>query len=61
MSEQLRRRRVPAGDALVGVHDDDGDRTDLDERLEVLALPFDLREQARVLDRDADVRRDRGQ
>ncbi len=61
MSEQLRRRRVPACHALLRVHDDDRDRTDLDERLEVLALPLDLRKQSRVLDCDADVRRDRGQ
>src|SRR5207253_9134481 len=35
VAEELRRRRIPARHTLVGVHDDDGDRTDLDERLEL--------------------------
>ena len=52
---------VPTGHALVGIHDDDGGRTDLDEHLEVLPLLFDLREQAGVLDRHADVRGNRGE
>ena len=42
LPEELRRRRVPARHPLVGVHDDDGDRADLDERLEVVLLAADL-------------------
>ncbi len=42
VAKELRRRRVPARHTLVGVHDDDGDRADLDERLEVLLLAADL-------------------
>ena len=42
VAKKLRRRRVPARHTLVGVHDDDGDRADLDERLEVLLLAADL-------------------
>ena len=49
VAEELRRRRVPAGHPLVGVHDDDGDRADLDERLEVLLLATDLRVRERLV------------
>ncbi len=40
--EELRRGRVPARHPLVGVHDHDRHRADLDERLEVLLLAADL-------------------
>ena len=36
IAKELRRRRVPARHSLVGVHDDDGDRTDLDERFQLV-------------------------
>ena len=49
VAEQPCRRRVPAGHALVGVHDDDGDRADVDERLEVLLLAADLRVRHRLV------------
>ena len=52
VAEQPLGRRVPAGHHLVPIHRDDRDRTDVDERLEVLLLPADLLEQARGLDRD---------
>ena len=38
-TEELRCGRVPAGHPLVGVHDDDRHRAELDERLEVLPAP----------------------
>ena len=41
-AEEARRSRVPARYSLVGVHDDDRDGADLDERLEVLLLAADL-------------------
>ena len=50
--EQMLRRRVPAGHHLVPIHRDDRDRTDVDERFEVLLLRADLLEQTRGLDRD---------
>jgi hypothetical protein len=59
VTEEHRGRRVPAGHALVGVHDDDRGRADLDEHLEVLLLAIDLGEEPRVLDGDAHVGRDR--
>src|SRR6185437_9829291 len=36
IAEELRCRRIPPRDTLVGVHDDDGDRADLDERLQLV-------------------------
>ena len=59
VAEELGRGRVPVGHPLVGVHDDHRRGTDRDERLQVLALPLYLGEQACVLDRDADVGGDR--
>ena len=59
VAEQLGRGRVPVGHPLLGVHHDHRRGTDRDERLQVLALPLHLGEQARVLDRHADVGRDR--
>ena len=47
VAEQPCRRRVPAGHALVGVHDDDGDRADVDERLELGQPPTRLGELRR--------------
>ena len=61
VAEELGRGRVPVGHPLVGVHDDHRRGTDRDERLQVLALPLHLGEQACVLDRDADVGGDRRQ
>ena len=55
LAEELGGGRVPVGHPLVGVHDDHRRGTDRDERLQVLALPLHLGEQARVLDRDADL------
>ena len=52
VAEQPLGRRVPAGHHLVPIHRDDGDRTDVHERLEVLLLRADLLEQPRGLDRD---------
>ncbi len=59
VAKELGRSRVPVGHDLLGVHDHDRSRADRNERLEVLALPFHLCEQTRVLDRGADVGRDR--
>ena len=53
VAELARRRWVPAGHALVGVHRHDRDRADLDERLEVLLLAVDLGRGV-VLGRDVD-------
>ena len=55
VAEKLRRRRVPARHTLVGVHDDDGDRADLDERLQLVQPAARLRE----LGREVDFRRHR--
>ena len=46
--EQALGRRVPAGHHLVPIHRDDRDRADVDERLEVLLLPADLRNRRAV-------------
>jgi len=50
VAEELRRRRVPARHALVGVHDDDGDRADLDERLQLVQPEARLSQLGRELD-----------
>ena len=50
VAEELRRRRVPARHSLVGVHDDDGDRADLDERLQLVQPAARLRELGRKVD-----------
>ena len=61
VAEEPRSGGVPARHPLVGIHHDDGCRADLDEHLEVLLLAVYLGEQARVLDRDADVGGDGGE
>ena len=50
VAEELRRRRVPARHSLVGVHDDDRDRADLDERLQLGQPAAGLRELGREVD-----------
>jgi hypothetical protein len=50
VAKELRRRWVPAGHTLSGVHDDDGDRADLDERLQLVAAAERLRELSREVD-----------
>jgi hypothetical protein len=59
IAEELGCGWVPFRDNFVPVHHDHGGRTDLDERCGVFALPLHLGEEARVLDRHADVRGDR--
>ncbi len=59
IAEEIGGCRVPLGYPLIVVHHDHGDRAELDERLEVLALQLDFGKQSCVLDRDADVGRDR--
>jgi hypothetical protein len=61
VAEELGRSWVPVGHPLVGVEDDHRGGTDGDERLEVAALSLHLGEKACVLDRNADVGRDRRQ
>ena len=56
VAEQVRRRRVPAGHSLVDVHDHDGDRADLDERLQLVQPATRLGE----LGREVDLRRRHG-
>jgi hypothetical protein len=55
VAKELRRRRVPARHTPVGVHDDDGDRADLDERLQLVQPAARLRE----LRQEVDFRRHR--
>ena len=55
VAEELRRRRVPARHTLVGVHDDDGDRADLHERLQLVQPAACLSE----LGREVELRRHR--
>ena len=49
VAEELRRRRVPARHSLIGIHDDDGDRADLDERLQLGQPAAGIRELGRVV------------
>jgi hypothetical protein len=49
VAEELRRRRVPARHSLIGIHDDDGDRADLDERLQLGQPAAGIRELGRAV------------